>query len=87
MEIKSRKIAQPEVFLNNFNDTSSPRSVRSICEPNEYVTLALAAEAERERLLQLITVLNRRLDKERNDADALSVSLLQRCFFFYISLG
>ncbi|XP_017765972.1 PREDICTED: spindle pole body component 110 [Eufriesea mexicana] len=75
LEIKSRKITQPEVFLNNFNDTSSPCSVRNICEPNEYVTLALAAEAERERLLQLITVLNRRLDKERNDVDALSNTL------------
>ncbi|XP_026667187.1 coiled-coil domain-containing protein 13-like [Ceratina calcarata] len=74
-EIKSRKIAQSEVFLNNFNHNSPPQSVRSTCEPNEYVTLALAAEAERERLLELITVLNRRLDKERNDNDILSNSL------------
>ncbi|XP_028525754.2 hyaluronan mediated motility receptor isoform X1 [Apis cerana] len=71
-EIKSQKITQPEIFLNNFNNNTSPHTVRSTCEPNEYVTLALAAEAERERLLELITILNRRLDKERNDADILS---------------
>lgn len=43
-------------------------------EPNEYVTLALAAEAERMRLLELVAVLNQRLDKERNEADAFAVS-------------
>ncbi|KAK9308213.1 hypothetical protein QLX08_001689 [Tetragonisca angustula] len=74
-EIKSRKITQPEEFLNNLNHNSSPHSVRSTCEPNEYVILALAAEAERERLLKLITILNRRLDKERNDTDILSDTL------------
>jgi hypothetical protein len=50
----------------------SPR--RGLDEPNEYVTLALAAEAERVRLLELVAVLNQRLDKERNEADALAVS-------------
>ncbi|CAL7946262.1 unnamed protein product [Xylocopa violacea] len=74
-EFKSQKIAQSEVFLNNFNHNSPPHSVRSTCEPNEYVTLALAAEAERGRLLELITVLNRRLDKEKNDTDILSDAL------------
>ncbi|CAD1474962.1 unnamed protein product, partial [Heterotrigona itama] len=74
-EIKSRKIAQPEEFLNNLSHDSLPHSVRSTCEPNEYVILALAAEAERERLLKLITILNRRLDKERNDTDILSNTL------------
>lgn len=54
---------------------SPSQSFRGYCEPNEYVTLALAAERERERLLELITVLNRRLDKERYDADILSSSL------------
>lgn len=49
-------------------------SPRSSGEPNEYVTLALAAEAERVRLLELVTVLNQRLDKERNEANALIVS-------------
>jgi len=49
-------------------------SPRSLGEPNEYVTLALAAEAERVRLLELVTVLNQRLDKERNESDALVVS-------------
>ncbi|XP_026824385.1 coiled-coil domain-containing protein 13 [Ooceraea biroi] len=47
-------------------------SPRSLGEPNEYVTLALAAEAERVRLLELVTVLNQRLDKERNEAIELS---------------
>ncbi|XP_076751980.1 coiled-coil domain-containing protein 13 [Xylocopa sonorina] len=74
-EFKFQKIAQPEMFLNNFNHNSPPHSVRSTCEPNEYVTLALAAEAERGRLLELITVLNRRLDKEKNDFDILSEAL------------
>lgn len=49
-------------------------SSRSLGEPNEYVTLALAAEAERVRLLELVTLLNQRLDKERNEVDALAVS-------------
>ncbi|CAK9800056.1 Coiled-coil domain-containing protein 13 [Anthophora plagiata] len=72
-EAKARKIVQTEVQLNHFQQTDSlPPTVRSTCEPNEYVTLALAAEAERERLLELITVLNRRLDKEKHDADILS---------------
>ncbi|XP_034173319.1 uncharacterized protein LOC117601090 isoform X2 [Osmia lignaria lignaria] len=72
-EIKAQKI--PRLFLNNLNHSSPLHSYRSSYEPNEYVTLALAAEAERERLLELVTVLNRRLDKERNDADILSNTL------------
>lgn len=40
------------------------------------MTLALAAEAERVRLLELVTVLNQRLDKERNEAVELAVSYL-----------
>lgn len=77
---------QPEIFLNNtsFNNNTSPHTIRSTYEPNEYVTLALAAEAERERLLELITILNRRLDKERNDADILSVSVLQYYLYPYL---
>jgi len=51
-------------------------SPRSLGEPNEYVTLALAAEAERIRLLELVTVLNQRLDKERNETTELVVSSL-----------
>lgn len=43
-------------------------------DPNEYVILSLAAESERERLLELVTLLNQRLDKERIDTDHLSVS-------------
>ncbi|XP_060822185.1 uncharacterized protein LOC132910472 [Bombus pascuorum] len=74
-DIKSRNIAQPEELLNNLNNSGPPHSAPSTCEPNEYVTLAFAAEAERERLLELITILNRRLDKERNYADTLSNTL------------
>ncbi|XP_076635480.1 coiled-coil domain-containing protein 13 [Colletes latitarsis] len=62
-------------YLNSFNHASPPHSFRNLLEPNEYVTLALAAEAERERLLELVIVLNRRLDKERSDSDILSNSL------------
>ncbi|XP_011310888.1 myosin-11 isoform X1 [Fopius arisanus] len=46
-------------------------------DSNEYVVLGLAAEAERERLVEVVAVLNRRLDKERADADHLS-ELLRR---------
>ncbi|XP_071861175.1 uncharacterized protein [Bombus fervidus] len=74
-DIKSRNIAQSEDLLNNLNNSGPSHSARSTCEPNEYVTLAFAAEAERERLLELITILNRRLDKERNYADTLSNTL------------
>ncbi|XP_076245371.1 uncharacterized protein LOC143185927 [Calliopsis andreniformis] len=73
--MKTQKIAPSEICLNNLNHASPPQSFRSSNEPNEYVTLALAAEVERERLLELVTVLNRRLDKERSDADILSNSL------------
>ncbi|XP_072751070.1 coiled-coil domain-containing protein 13 [Anoplolepis gracilipes] len=52
-------------------------SPRNLGEPNEYITLALAAEAERVRLLELVTVLNQRLDKERNEANAL-IELLHK---------
>lgn len=72
--MKSQRTIQPEMYLNSFVHASPPQSFRSSNEPNEYVTLALAAEAERERLLELVTVLNRRLDKERSDADIISVS-------------
>lgn len=52
---------------------SPPVSSRNLGEPNEYVILALAAEAERLRLLELITLLNQRLDKERNEVISLEV--------------
>ncbi|XP_043256883.1 coiled-coil domain-containing protein 13-like [Colletes gigas] len=69
------KAIQMDNYLNSLNHASPPHSFRNLLEPNEYVTLALAAEAERERLLELVTVLNRRLDKERSDSDILSNSL------------
>nr|XP_031839439.1 coiled-coil domain-containing protein 13 [Nomia melanderi] len=71
---KAQKTVQPKVYLNS-SSHSPPQSFRSSGDPNEYVTVALAAEAERERLLELAAVLNRRLDKERTDADILSNSL------------
>lgn len=55
-------------------------SPRNLGETNEYVTLALAAEAERVRLLELVTVLNQRLDKERNEANAFIVSCWDNLF-------
>ncbi|XP_046415672.1 coiled-coil domain-containing protein 13 [Neodiprion fabricii] len=42
---------------------------------NEYVTLGLAAEAERERLMELVAVLNRRLDEERFATDGIAETL------------
>ncbi|XP_015188292.1 PREDICTED: putative leucine-rich repeat-containing protein DDB_G0290503 [Polistes dominula] len=60
--------------INNYR-TSSTNMITNLNEPNEYVTIAIAAEAERERLLELVIVLNRRLDKERNDANSLAESL------------
>ncbi|XP_076657900.1 coiled-coil domain-containing protein 13 [Halictus rubicundus] len=71
---RSSEGVQSEIYLNSLNH-SPPQSFRSSGDPNEYVTLALAAESERERLLELVAVLNRRLDKERNDAEILSNSL------------
>lgn len=60
----------------NFRSTEEQQvaSPRSLGEPNKYVILALAAEAERLRLLELVTLLNQRLDKERNETGALAVS-------------
>ncbi|XP_043489333.1 coiled-coil domain-containing protein 13-like [Polistes fuscatus] len=60
--------------VNNYR-RSPPSTIKNLNEPNEYVTIAIAAEAERERLLELVIVLNRRLDKERNDANSLAESL------------
>ncbi|XP_014611853.1 PREDICTED: coiled-coil domain-containing protein 13-like, partial [Polistes canadensis] len=60
--------------VNNYH-RSPPNTIKNLNEPNEYVTIAIAAEAERERLLELVIVLNRRLDKERNDANSLTESL------------
>ncbi|OXU21186.1 hypothetical protein TSAR_000545 [Trichomalopsis sarcophagae] len=54
------------------NPLHSPRSYTR--DANEYIAIAVAAEAERERLMELVAVLNRRLDKERNDFEQLSDS-------------
>ncbi|XP_058794271.1 coiled-coil domain-containing protein 13-like [Phymastichus coffea] len=50
----------------------SPRS--SIREAHEQIAKGIAAEAERERLLELVALLNQRLDKERGDYEQLSES-------------
>lgn len=71
---KYRTSFHPDSRSTEEQQISPTASPRSLGEPNEYVTLALAAEAERVRLLELVTLLNQRLDKERNEADALAVS-------------
>ncbi|XP_036141680.1 coiled-coil domain-containing protein 13 [Monomorium pharaonis] len=65
----------PDFHLIEKQQINPIASPQSLGEPNEYVTVALAAEAERVRLLELITVLNQRLNKERNEVDSLTESL------------
>lgn len=73
--LKGRTLLRSDLRSTKQEHQISPlTSPRNLGEPNEYVTLALAAEAERVRLLELVTVLNQRLDKERNEANALIVS-------------
>ncbi|KAF7383383.1 hypothetical protein HZH66_012733 [Vespula vulgaris] len=73
-EDSKQRVHLEDRTVSNYR-TSPPNTIRNFNEPNEYVTMAIAAEAERERLLELVTVLNRRLDKERNDANNLIESL------------
>ncbi|XP_011869714.1 PREDICTED: coiled-coil domain-containing protein 13 [Vollenhovia emeryi] len=70
--LKYRNSLHPDFRSTEERQISPGASPRSLGEPNEYVTLALAAEAERVRLLELVTLLNQRVDKERNEADALT---------------
>ncbi|XP_015127269.1 coiled-coil domain-containing protein 13-like [Diachasma alloeum] len=67
----------PRDSPENYRDASSLGSGRDHQDPNEYVVLGLAAEAERERLMDVVAALNRRLDKERADTDHVS-ELLRR---------
>ncbi|XP_011501329.1 PREDICTED: coiled-coil domain-containing protein 13-like [Ceratosolen solmsi marchali] len=69
-----RKAVVESQQTNDLRETSmqSPRNCAR--DANEYIAIGIAAEAERERLLELVTVLNRRLDKERNDFEQLSES-------------
>ncbi|KAL6439018.1 hypothetical protein ACFW04_003786 [Cataglyphis niger] len=69
--LKCRTSLRSDLRSKEERQISPLTSPRGLGEPNEYVTLALAAEAERVRLLELVTVLNQRLDKERNEANAL----------------
>ncbi|XP_011703109.1 PREDICTED: coiled-coil domain-containing protein 13 isoform X3 [Wasmannia auropunctata] len=62
----------PNFPLTEERQISPTANSRNSGEPNEYVTLALAAEVERVRLLELVTLLNQRLDKERNEVDSLA---------------
>lgn len=73
--IKDQSGLQPTVRVSGFRESPlhSPRSYTR--DANEYIAIAVAAEAERERLLELVAVLNRRLDKERNYIEQLSESL------------
>ncbi|KAL2738747.1 coiled-coil domain-containing protein 13 isoform X1 [Vespula squamosa] len=73
-EDSKQRVHLEDRTISNYR-TSPPNTIRNFNEPNEYVTMAIAAEAERERLLELVTVLNRRLDKERNDTNNLTESL------------
>ncbi|XP_033208510.1 coiled-coil domain-containing protein 13-like [Belonocnema kinseyi] len=63
---------QCPVLTESKTNLDTPRNMK---DPNEYVVLGLAADAESERLLELVSVLNSRLDKERNDTDRFSQSL------------
>lgn len=90
-EIASSSL-QPPIASNNVNK-QSPRETRGAKNafPNEYVTLSLAAEAERQRLLELVALLNGRVDKERLEVDRISVKkkyfniILSFCFDFIFS--
>ncbi|CAL1673333.1 unnamed protein product [Lasius platythorax] len=75
--LKCRTSLRSDLRPKEERQISPLTSPRSLGEANEYVTLALAAEAERVRLLELVTVLNQRLDKERNEANAL-IELLHK---------
>lgn len=79
--LKCRTTLRSDLRSKEERQISPLTSPRSLGEPNEYVTLALAAEAERVRLLELVTVLNQRLDKERNEANALMVNYKIRTKF------
>lgn len=72
--LKCRSLVHPNLRSTEERQISPTASPLSLGEPNEYVTLAIAAEAERVRLLELVTILNQRLDKEKNEADALAVN-------------
>ncbi|XP_043288505.1 coiled-coil domain-containing protein 13-like [Venturia canescens] len=66
----------------NVNDPPaihSPRDSQKTINssPNEYVTLSLAAEAERQRLFELVGLLNGRVDKERAEVDRVTGLLRQ----------
>ncbi|XP_029176528.1 coiled-coil domain-containing protein 13 [Nylanderia fulva] len=68
--LKCQTPFRSDLRLKEEHQISPLTSSRNLGEANEYVTLALAAEAERVRLLELVTVLNQRLDKERNEANS-----------------
>lgn len=71
--LKCRAPIRSDIQSSEDHQFSLSSSPRNLGEPNEYVTLALAAEAERVRLLELVALFNQRLDKERNESDTLAV--------------
>ncbi|XP_034941502.1 spindle pole body component 110 [Chelonus insularis] len=82
-EIETLKLEDTENKLEhsfklqlNMNQTLAKncniKEVKSVQESNEYINLMIAAETERKSLLDLIAILNQRLDKERSDTDHLS---------------
>ncbi|KAJ8687265.1 hypothetical protein QAD02_023059 [Eretmocerus hayati] len=48
----------------------SPKSCSG--DENEYMVISMAAEAEKERLLELVMILNQRLDRERDESGRVS---------------
>ncbi|XP_014230666.1 coiled-coil domain-containing protein 13-like [Trichogramma pretiosum] len=72
----SQSLARSEQALATTCRTSPVESARSstVVDTNECLAISIAAEAERERLLELVTVLNRRLDREKNDYEQLNES-------------
>ena len=69
---KSERVWQTPIEIKGL-ETYLGETPRDMQDVNEYVTLSVAAEAERQRLLELVTLLNRRVDKERTDTDHISV--------------
>ncbi|XP_048507334.1 uncharacterized protein LOC105693140 [Athalia rosae] len=76
---------QSSTISCNYRNISPPSRGKSLNSPtvasrsngdyNEYVILGMAAEAERKRLLELVVVLNRRLDEERFATDKMGETL------------
>ncbi|KAF7992260.1 hypothetical protein HCN44_001585 [Aphidius gifuensis] len=71
---ESGKFSRP-VSSKTLHDSPINTNRKNSRDSNEYVVLRLAAEAENVKLMELVALLNRRLDKERNDTDQISECL------------